>query len=127
MKVTEKCDVYSFGVVALEIIMGHHPGELIGCLSTLPTSSGWNPDSTMLLKDLLDKRLQTPARELAVQVAVIMKLGFRCINGDPKFRPTMPQVSQELSISRLDHISSSPWHTLTSGELLNLDLQVGEP
>ncbi|KAJ6421993.1 hypothetical protein OIU84_027015 [Salix udensis] len=82
----------------------------------------------MLLKDLLDKRLQTPARELAVQVAVIMKLGFRCINGDPKFRPTMPQVSQELSISRLDHISSSPWHsTLTLGELLNLDLQVGEP
>ncbi|KAG5224793.1 LRR receptor serine/threonine-protein [Salix suchowensis] len=127
MKVTEKCDVYSFGVVALEIIMGHHPGELIGCLSTLPTSSGWNPGSTTLLKDLLDKRLQTPARELAVQVAVIMKLGFRCINADPKFRPTMPQVSQEVSISRLDHISSSPWHTLTSGELLNLDLQVGEP
>uniref|UniRef100_A0A6N2KYM3 Protein kinase domain-containing protein n=1 Tax=Salix viminalis TaxID=40686 RepID=A0A6N2KYM3_SALVM len=124
MKVTEKCDVYSFGVS----IMGHHPGELIGCLSTLPTSSGWNPGSTTLLKDLLDKRLQTPARELAVQVAVIMKLGFRCINGDPKFRPTMPQVSQELSISRLDHISSSPWHsTLTLGELLNLDLQVGEP
>jgi serine/threonine protein kinase len=126
MKVTEKCDVYSFGVVALEIIMGHHPGELIGSLSTLSTSSEWNPGSTTLLKDLLDKRLETPARELAVQVAIIIKLGFTCINADPKSRPTMPQVSQELSISRLD-ISSAPWHTLTLGEIVNLDLQVEEP
>ncbi|KAG6738903.1 hypothetical protein POTOM_058526 [Populus tomentosa] len=36
------------------------------------------------------------------------------------------KVSQELSISRLD-ISSSPWHALTLGELVNLDLQVEEP
>nr|POE94924.1 mdis1-interacting receptor like kinase 2 [Quercus suber] len=39
MRVTEQCDVYSFGVVTLEIIMGHHPGDLICSLSTSSPST----------------------------------------------------------------------------------------
>lgn len=131
-KVTEKCDVYSFGVVTLEIIMGYHPGELIGSLSTssLPSSSS-SPAilsssklnaHNMVLKDLLDKRLLSPTPELAGELVTVIKLAITCINANPKLRPSMLQVSQELSTQRF-HLSSELLCTLKLRQLLNLDMQ----
>ncbi|KAJ9162697.1 hypothetical protein P3X46_022453 [Hevea brasiliensis] len=136
MKVTEKCDVYSFGVVTLEIIMGHYPGELIcsppSFSSTSSSSSssialslsGLNALTNMKLKDVLDQRLQTPDPELADEIVTIIKLAFSCINANPKFRPTMQQVSQELCTRRLP--LPQGLHTLALKQVLDLDIQVVE-
>ncbi|KAI6667937.1 hypothetical protein NL676_007052 [Syzygium grande] len=90
---TEKCDVYSFGVVALETIMGKHPGDHVSreCLSPTQTES-------MMLNDVLDQRL-SPSRlglQDARDVVLIAKLAFKCLQADPRVRPTMGQVSREL-------------------------------
>ncbi|XP_048227483.1 probable leucine-rich repeat receptor-like protein kinase At1g35710 [Ricinus communis] len=108
MKVTEKCDVYSLGVVTLEIIMGHYPGELL-------SSSGLNAHN-ILLKDILDRRLPAPALELADKIVTIIRLAFTCINANPRNRPSMQQVSQELSTRRLP--LSESMQTLTLGNVL---------
>ncbi|XP_041011559.1 MDIS1-interacting receptor like kinase 2-like [Juglans microcarpa x Juglans regia] len=129
MKVTEKCDVYSFGVVTLEIIVGHHPGELICSLSSSTSSmssssspassfSPFNPHS-MLLKDMLDKRIATPQAEIADEVITIVKLAFSCINANPDLRPTMERVSQELSTRRQSF--SESFDMVTLRQLMNLD------
>lgn len=126
MKITEKCDVYSFGVVTLEIIVGHHPVELLCSLSTSSLSSSSSSSTLssltlnghgMLLKDILDKRLATPDPHLADEVVTITKLAFSCINANPEFRPTMQHVSQQLSTRR--QFSSESFEILTLRQLLN--------
>ncbi|XP_039160888.1 MDIS1-interacting receptor like kinase 2 [Eucalyptus grandis] len=90
---TEKCDVYSFGVIALETIMGKHPGDHISreCSSSAQAES-------MMLKDVLDQRLSPSRLGLrdAQDVVLIAKLAFKCLQDDPRLRPTMRQVSREL-------------------------------
>ncbi|XP_022004106.1 MDIS1-interacting receptor like kinase 2 [Helianthus annuus] len=91
MVVTEKCDVYSFGVVALEIIVGKHPGEL---LSSLNRSTGQETS----LEDVLDPRLPYSNDKLIqLNIARVYQVAQACILTDPKSRPTMRTVSQELS------------------------------
>uniref|UniRef100_A0A7N2L6Y0 non-specific serine/threonine protein kinase n=1 Tax=Quercus lobata TaxID=97700 RepID=A0A7N2L6Y0_QUELO len=80
MKVNEKCDVYSFGVVTLEVIMGKHPGDLISLLSS--SSSSLATTSTahgILLKDVLDQRLEPPRNQVAGIVVSVAKLAFACL------------------------------------------------
>ncbi|XP_043705583.1 MDIS1-interacting receptor like kinase 2-like [Telopea speciosissima] len=91
MVVTEKCDVYSFGVgvLAIEIIMGNHPGELISSLS-FPNAKD------IILKDVLDSRLPPPTQLVAENLSFSMMLGIACLHTNPKSRPTMQYVSQEL-------------------------------
>ena len=93
MKVTEKCDVYSFGVVALEVMMGKHPGELITSLPSLSATSG----NDILLKDVLDQRLDPPTGQLAEEVVFIVKVALACARTDPASRPAMRFVAQEIS------------------------------
>ncbi|KAM0004793.1 putative protein kinase RLK-Pelle-LRR-XI-1 family [Helianthus debilis subsp. tardiflorus] len=91
MIVTEKCDVYSFGVVALETIGGKHPGDL---LSTLNHSSSHGT----MLECILDKRLPYPTdRSIEKEIMRVCNVAVACILTDPKYRPTMRNVSQELS------------------------------
>nr|QAS62446.1 protein brassinosteroid insensitive 1 [Sedum alfredii] len=92
MKADEKCDVYSFGVVALEVLTGHHPGDLVALLS------GPNAPSTVhmtLLKELLDTRLLPPSHKLVPDVICSTKLAFSCVRVMPESRPSMLQVCQE--------------------------------
>ncbi|XP_058092572.1 MDIS1-interacting receptor like kinase 2-like [Magnolia sinica] len=112
MSVTEKCDVYSFGVVALEVMMGRHPGELISSLSS-PSRHD------TLLKDMLDQRLLDPTAEIAQEVLFVVSMALSCIRLDPKSRPTMHYVAQELSISR-PSFSLGPFHALTLRQLMDL-------
>ncbi|KAJ0768862.1 putative protein kinase RLK-Pelle-LRR-XI-1 family [Helianthus annuus] len=91
MIVTEKCDVYSFGVVALETIGGKHPGNLLSSLNS-STHHG------ITLENMLDKRLSYPAtRLIEKEIMRIYNVALACILTDPKCRPTMRKVSQELS------------------------------
>ncbi|KAF5815260.1 putative protein kinase RLK-Pelle-LRR-XI-1 family [Helianthus annuus] len=91
MIVTEKCDVYSFGVVALETIGGKHPGDLLSSLNYL-TSRGTT------LENILDKRLPYPTdRWIEKEIVRVCNVAVGCFLIDPKCRPTMREVSQELS------------------------------
>ncbi|KAI5430547.1 hypothetical protein KIW84_034939 [Lathyrus oleraceus] len=90
MEVNEKCDVYSFGVLALEIIYGKHPGDII---------SNYGQRNTMSLMDILDQRLPRPTNTNAKQLLSITKTLFSCLDESPRSRPTMEQVSMEISIS----------------------------
>ncbi|GMY08930.1 probable leucine-rich repeat receptor-like protein kinase At1g35710 isoform X3 [Fagus crenata] len=118
MEMNEKCDVYSFGVVTLEVIMGKHPGDLISSLS-----SSWLVSTTastahdILLKDVLDQRLEPPRNQVALKVVFVAKLAFACLAINPKSRPTMQQVSRELSIERSP--LSEVFNKITLGQLLN--------
>ena len=119
MEVNEKCDVYSFGVLTLEIIMGKHPGDLISFLSSLLSSSATSSAAhNILLKDILDQRLEPPENEVLLKVVSIVKLAFACLATNPKSRPAMQEVSRELSIGRAP-ISSELFDMLTLGLLFN--------
>ena len=111
MVVNERCDVYSYGVLALEVIIGKHPGDLISSLS-----SSTNHD--ILLKDMVDPRLSTPRNQVAGQVVHIAKVAFSCLHASPQSRPTMRQVSVELSKQRLAF--QNQFHTITLGQLLGI-------
>ncbi|KAF3974551.1 hypothetical protein CMV_002122 [Castanea mollissima] len=101
MEVNEKCDVYSFGVVTLEVIMGKHPGDLISLLSSLSSSSSTTSTAHgILLKDVLDQRLEPPRNQATRIVVSVAKLAFACLETNPQSRPTMQQISRELSIER---------------------------
>ncbi|EOY32700.1 Leucine-rich repeat receptor-like protein kinase family protein [Theobroma cacao] len=84
----EKCDVYSFGVPTMDILIGSHPGDLISCFLSSSSAPEAN-DQQILLKDVIDQRLSPPVRQVAKDVVSTTKLAFTCLNGNPKFRPTM--------------------------------------
>ncbi|XP_043697892.1 MDIS1-interacting receptor like kinase 2-like [Telopea speciosissima] len=104
MVVTEKCDVFSFGVLTLETIMGRHLGELI---SSLSFSNG----NGIILKDLLDPRLQPPTQSAAQYLTFTMMLAIACLHTNPKSRPTMQYISQELeNITNPHNIAFAQFH-----------------
>nr|XP_023884637.1 MDIS1-interacting receptor like kinase 2-like [Quercus suber] len=117
MEINEKCDVYSFGVLALEIIMGKHPGDLISSLSSsLPSSSTFT--THMPLNDVLDQRLSLPTNKVASDVLSIAKIAIACLQTIPQSRPTMKQVSQDLS-TRKPHLAK-PLRMITLGEVVDV-------
>lgn len=111
MKVTEKCDVYSFGVLALEVVMGTHPGEL---LSVLPIEGHQLP-----LINILDQRLQPPSGLIAQELVLVVKLAFACTRENPRFRPSMHQVSSDLLGTKSPHLFD-PLDKLTLHELMEV-------
>jgi serine/threonine protein kinase len=88
-RVTEKCDVYSFGVLALELFMGHHPGDFLSSMANKSTQ----------LEDLLDIRLPLPETEIASEIFKVVVVAVRCIEPDPSHRPTMQDVIKVFSTS----------------------------
>ncbi|XP_039161454.1 MDIS1-interacting receptor like kinase 2-like isoform X2 [Eucalyptus grandis] len=114
---TEKCDVYSFGVVALETIMGKHPGNHVSG----ECSSSAQIESSMMLKDVLDQRLLPSRLSLRDEqdVILIAKLAFACLQGDPRLRPSMGQVSRELHVQVP---SETPLSTVSLEQLRNLSV-----
>ncbi|XP_059629879.1 MDIS1-interacting receptor like kinase 2-like [Cornus florida] len=119
MEVNEKCDVYSFGVLILEVITGKHPGKLISSLS-----SSSSPPTLLvrdiLLRNVLDQRLSPPAEQVAEELVFITKLAFACLHVNPQSRPTMGNVSKELSKRR--PTLQIPFHMITIGHCLLSDL-----
>ncbi|QCD97769.1 LRR receptor-like serine/threonine-protein kinase FLS2 [Vigna unguiculata] len=115
MKVTEKCDVYSFGVVVMEIMMGKHPGELLGTLSSNKYLSS-TEEPQVLLKDVLDQRLAPPTGQLAEAVVFTMTIALACTREAPESRPIMRAVAQELSATTQAYISQ-PFGMITINKL----------
>ncbi|KAB2602331.1 leucine-rich repeat receptor-like serine/threonine-protein kinase BAM3 [Pyrus ussuriensis x Pyrus communis] len=95
IRVTDKCDIYSFGVVTLKVLMGKHPGNMLES-QLLESSKSLKNNAELLLKDLLDRRLEPPTNELAKVVVLVMSLAMACIRTSPRSRPTMFFVSQKL-------------------------------
>ncbi|XP_058751493.1 MDIS1-interacting receptor like kinase 2-like [Vicia villosa] len=98
MEVNEKCDVYSFGVLALEILHGKQPGDIISNSIQWNNMAGSKLD-TMSLMDMLDQRLPRPMNTKAKQLLSVTKTLLSCLDESPRSRPTMEQVSMEISIS----------------------------
>ncbi|MQM00877.1 hypothetical protein Taro_033631 [Colocasia esculenta] len=116
MKVTDKCDVYGFGVVALETIMGTHPGDLVSSLSLRPSSTG-RSGLDILVKHLLDPRLPDPVLEVSREICSVVMVALACVRADPNARPTMQQVTQELSSHRQQPFE--PFDAITLHQLMD--------
>ncbi|KAE8664383.1 Endomembrane protein 70 protein family [Hibiscus syriacus] len=122
MQVNEKCDVFSFGAVTLETLMGRHPGDLISFISSSfsslsPSCSSSSALGHVLLKDLLDQRLPSPRRQTAAELVSIVKVASHCLHASPQSRPSMQQVSQELSDRNPPSLVL--FHTITLSQLLD--------
>ncbi|XP_038688356.1 MDIS1-interacting receptor like kinase 2-like [Tripterygium wilfordii] len=118
MEVTEKCDVYSFGVLALEILIGEHPGDLLSSVSSLWSSSS-STVHDLLLKNLLDQRPSYPTNRAGKEVMTVAKIAVSCLQSNPQSRPSMQQVSQELSSQR--RTVQEQFHSITMGQLLDVE------
>ncbi|CAL9023438.1 unnamed protein product [Prunus brigantina] len=119
MRVTDKCDVFSFGVVALEVMMGRHPGDLLESQLSKSSKSMKEDNAELLLKDLLDQRLEAPSNELAKAVVLVMSLALACIHTRPGSRPTMLYVAQKLSTRSLPSLPE-PFGMLTINKLMGI-------
>ncbi|KAM4118353.1 hypothetical protein ACB094_02G195400 [Castanea mollissima] len=114
MVVNEKCDVYSFGVVVLETMIGRHPGELI---SSLASSSARH----IMLKDVLDPRLSPHINQtIAQNVVLVVTLALACLRSNPKSRPTMKHVSQEILVRKPPLLK--PFYEISMWELMNQEI-----
>ncbi|XP_052206973.1 MDIS1-interacting receptor like kinase 2-like [Diospyros lotus] len=101
VEVNDKLDVYSFGVLTLEVLMGKHPSEFISSLYfASSTSSSPVIVDDILLKDILDNRIPPPENSMIEEVVSIARLAFACLNTNPQCRPSMHQVTFELSKKR---------------------------
>ncbi|KAF6158583.1 hypothetical protein GIB67_040097 [Kingdonia uniflora] len=113
MRVTRKCDMYSFGVLTLEVLIGKHSGELISSLTSSSSPTGQN----VHLKDILDGCLSPPTLHASHELFTIAKLAFSCLDANPESRPTMKNVSQELSKAKAPDLEL--FHTMTLGQLMH--------
>ncbi|XP_026423429.1 MDIS1-interacting receptor like kinase 2-like [Papaver somniferum] len=121
MKVTEKCDVYRFWVIILEILMGRHPSEIITLLSQihLSSSSSSKVGQNIRLGDILDQCIKAPTDVVQKEIIHIQKVGISCLRGDPCTRPTMQEVSVELSLSAGSMADlAKPFETISLGDIL---------
>ncbi|XP_052113894.1 probable leucine-rich repeat receptor-like protein kinase At1g35710 [Arachis duranensis] len=114
INVTTKCDVYGFGVVTLETIMGEHPKELI---SNVSKPSG----PKIMLKDILDSRIQLPFLRKDMQdIVLVVTLALACLHPNPTSRPSMQNIANELLFSNsplLWHFDGISIHQLVNQEI----------
>uniref|UniRef100_A0ACD5WJ06 Uncharacterized protein n=1 Tax=Avena sativa TaxID=4498 RepID=A0ACD5WJ06_AVESA len=120
LRVTTKCDVYSFGVIAMEILTGKFPGGLISSLYSLDeTQVGVGKSSALLLlRDLLDHRLEAPEGQLAAKVVFAFVVALSCVRTNPDARPTMRIVAKELETSKRSALDR-PFGAIMIGDLLS--------
>jgi serine/threonine protein kinase len=120
LRVTTKCDVYSFGVIAMEILMGKFPGGLISSLYGMDETQAdvGKSSALLLLRDLLDHRLEVPDGQLAAQVVFAFVVALSCVRTNPDTRPTMRIVAQELSARRRSALDR-PFDTIMIGDLIS--------
>ncbi|KAK7349637.1 hypothetical protein VNO77_07157 [Canavalia gladiata] len=123
LTVTTKCDVYSFGVVALETMMGRHPAELICSLSEPSVQN-------KKLKDILDSRIPLPFFRKDLQdIVLVVTLALACLCPDPKVRPSMQEIANELLVSKpplLWHFDGISIHQLMKQKIYLLHSVVTE-
>ncbi|KAF6983374.1 hypothetical protein CFC21_001574 [Triticum aestivum] len=121
LRVTTKCDVYNFGVVAMEILTGKFPGGLISSLYSLDEAQAGVGKSAalLLLRDLVDQRLDGPAEQMAAQVVFVFVVALSCVRTNPDARPDMRTMAQELSARRRSTLDK-PFMAIMIGDLVSL-------
>ncbi|XP_048447353.1 MDIS1-interacting receptor like kinase 2-like [Pyrus x bretschneideri] len=70
----------------------------------------------LLVKDVLDQRLELPANELAKALVLVMSIALACVQTRPGLRPTLHFVSQKLSTQSLSCLPE-PFGMLTIKKL----------
>lgn len=71
------------------------------------------------LKDVLDPCLSPPEGQVTQELVSATQLAMTCLRASPQSRPTMRQVSQELSIDRWQPIFQS-FNMISLGQLFDL-------
>ncbi|KAF6140588.1 hypothetical protein GIB67_013881 [Kingdonia uniflora] len=104
----------TYGYVAPEVLMGKHPGEFISSVTS--SATGQN----VLLKHVVDERLSPPTLPVSHKLLIITKLAFTCLNATPESRPTMKDLSWELSKHK--SYNSDLFYTITLGKLMHLEV-----
>ncbi|OVA20446.1 hypothetical protein BVC80_5329g1 [Macleaya cordata] len=106
----------------MEVLIGRHPTELIS-LSSLPPSTSSSSSSVVvgqniMLKDVLDRCLGPPEDGVGEEMMHVVKLAFSCLRGDPRTRPTMQEVSIQLSSLSRRPTFPKTFQTTTLGQLM---------
>ena len=70
----------------------------------------------MPLNDVLDQHLSFPTNQVTSDVLSIAKIAIACLQTIPQSRPTMKQVSQDLSTWK--PCLAKPLHMITLGEIV---------
>ncbi|RZC87981.1 hypothetical protein C5167_004161 [Papaver somniferum] len=77
-----------------------------------------------MLKEILDQCVGAPTDVVKKEIMYFIKVGLSCLRGDPRTRPTMQQVSAELSLpAERRPFFGKPFETVTLGDLLMGDSQ----
>ncbi|KAG6391747.1 hypothetical protein SASPL_149506 [Salvia splendens] len=87
---------YLLHLIALDLSF-NHPGDFVSSMTRMKRSTQFAQN--MMVQRLLDKRLASPEEDvrLSREVARVVKTALKCISSDPKLRPCMKEVSQELA------------------------------
>uniref|UniRef100_A0A0D9V0Z1 Protein kinase domain-containing protein n=1 Tax=Leersia perrieri TaxID=77586 RepID=A0A0D9V0Z1_9ORYZ len=105
-RLTDKSDVYSFGVVILEILTGEMPLKLEGPeLQKSLSSSFLLAMKENNFEEMLDSQIK--GHESMELLRGLAELAKRCLDMCSDNRPSMKEVSEELS--RLRKLSKHPW------------------
>ena len=94
--------------------MGKNFGDFV---SSLMERSSASTIQSSLLKDKLDQRLHHPKRPIAKDLISIARIAFACLNGDPKCRPTMEEVFNQLEMPKSSLLDQFDFHTVTLGQV----------
>ncbi|XP_024545089.1 calmodulin-binding receptor-like cytoplasmic kinase 2 [Selaginella moellendorffii] len=118
-KLTPKSDVYSFGIVMVETMTARRPIELKRSGEERVTIRwAWKKFEEGNILQILDPNLEKHP-EIAPTMEKLAELAFRCAAPSRKERPSMQEVSQQLTLIRKDTLavsSSSDISFFTSSE-----------
>ena len=103
LQVTEKCDVYSFGVVLVEVLTSQYPLEMFPVTqSYLIQNFVYSMAENRILHIVDDRVLSEGSSE---DIQAFSELALRCVKNKGDERPTMREVTLELS--RIQHLIRS--------------------
>ncbi|XP_076897327.1 LEAF RUST 10 DISEASE-RESISTANCE LOCUS RECEPTOR-LIKE PROTEIN KINASE-like 1.1 [Bidens hawaiensis] len=107
-QLTEKSDVYSFGVVLIELISSMVPVDLNRSQDEVSLANlALNRIQRREIDKLVDPVLVSDGNpEIMNMITLVAELGFRCLQYDSDFRPTMKEVLNVLmdiqAVGRID-------------------------
>ncbi|KAF0933677.1 hypothetical protein E2562_018906 [Oryza meyeriana var. granulata] len=92
-KLTEKSDLYSFGIILLELISGRPPILMDSGLSLGPWARSHYESGD--IEAIVDPSLRGRYRDVH-SLWKVAETAVRCIDADPRGRPSMPEVVKDI-------------------------------
>uniref|UniRef100_A0A2N9H8Y5 Protein kinase domain-containing protein n=1 Tax=Fagus sylvatica TaxID=28930 RepID=A0A2N9H8Y5_FAGSY len=103
LQVTEKCDVYSFGVVLVEVLTSQYPIEMFLVRQSYLIQNFVLSMAENRILQIVDDRVLSEGSSEDIQA--FSELALRCVKNKGDERPTMREVTLELS--RIQHLIRS--------------------